>query len=365
MAKVLAAMSGGVDSSVAAALLVREGHHVVGAYMKNWINEENIIGHCPWQEDIEDARAVADQLGIEFHVVNLMRDYREKVVKYLLEGYQSGITPNPDVMCNREMKFGVLWDWAQDHGFEAIATGHYARKEIIGGEHAILRGEDRNKDQTYFLAMMRPEQVRIASFPIGHLPKADVRTQAERLGLQTAAKPDSQGICFIGEVKMEDFLRTFVADKPGPIVNLDGKVLGEHRGLHLYTLGQRKGIGVASNLFKQAYVVVAKRHAKNELVIAIERPDTPLLWARRAILTTISTTGPDLLHERKVLAQPRYRTAAPPATFSPFQRGEEWCATLEYETPQRALTPGQICALYDGDRLLGGAVFETIEYDVE
>lgn len=357
-------MSGGVDSSVAAALLVREGHHVVGAYMKNWINEENIIGHCPWQEDIEDARAVADQLGIEFHVVNLMRDYREKVVKYLLEGYQSGITPNPDVMCNREMKFGVLWDWAQDQGFEAIATGHYARKEILGNdEHAILRGEDRNKDQTYFLAMMRPEQVRIASFPIGHLPKAEVRVEAERLGLKTAAKPDSQGICFIGEVKMEDFLRTFVADKPGPIVNLEGKVLGEHRGLHLYTLGQRKGIGVASNLFKQAYVVVAKRHEKNELVIAIERPDTPLLWARRAILNSISTTGPDLLHERQVLAQPRYRTAAPPAQLTPFQRGDEWCATLEYETPQRALTPGQICGLYDGDRLLGGAVFESIEYD--
>ncbi|MDB6139890.1 MAG: tRNA (5-methylaminomethyl-2-thiouridylate)-methyltransferase [Verrucomicrobiaceae bacterium] len=363
MARILAAMSGGVDSSVAAALLVREGHHVVGAYMKNWINEENIIGHCPWQEDIEDARAVAEQLGIDFHVVNLMRDYREKVVKYLLEGYQSGITPNPDVMCNREMKFGVLWDWAREQGFEAIATGHYARKEFLGDEPAILRGEDRNKDQTYFLAMMRPEQVRIASFPIGHLPKAQVRAEAERLGLKTAAKPDSQGICFIGEVKMEDFLRTFVADKPGPIVNLEGKVLGEHRGLHLYTLGQRKGIGVASNLFKQAYVVVAKRHAANELVIAIERPDTPLLWARRAILNTLSTTGPDLLHARQVLAQPRYRTAAPPAMFSPFKRGGEWCAVLEYETPQRALTPGQICGLYDGDRLLGGAVFESIEYD--
>ena len=362
MAKILAAMSGGVDSSVATALLVREGHHVVGAYMKNWINEENIIGHCPWQEDIEDARAVADQLGIEFHVVNLMRDYREKVVKYLLEGYQSGITPNPDVMCNREMKFGVLWEWARDQGFEAIATGHYARGES-GPEPLIRRGVDTNKDQTYFLAMMRPEQVSIARFPIGHLPKPKVREEASLLGLKTAAKPDSQGICFIGEVKMEDFLRTFVADKPGPIVSLEGHVLGEHRGLHLYTLGQRKGIGVASNLYKQAYVVVAKRHASNELVIAIERPDTPLLWARRALLNTLSTTGPDLHHERRVLAQPRYRTAAPPARFRPFRRGDEWCAELEYDTPQRALTPGQICALYEGDRLLGGAVFESIEYD--
>ncbi|MBL9146947.1 MAG: tRNA 2-thiouridine(34) synthase MnmA [Verrucomicrobiaceae bacterium] len=384
MARILAALSGGVDSSVAAALLVREGHDVVGAYMKNWINEENIIGHCPWQEDIEDARAVADQLGIEFHVVNLMKDYRELVVKYLLEGYQSGITPNPDVMCNREMKFGVLWDWAQKQGFDSIATGHYARSVLSSqfsvhgsadcsssGEQGtenpeprtILRGADLNKDQTYFLAMMRPEQVQIARFPIGHLLKPELRDLARELHLKTADKKDSQGICFIGEVKMEDFLRTFVADKPGKIVNLEGKVLGEHKGLHLYTLGQRKGIGVASPLHKQAYVVVAKRHEANELVIAIERPDTPLLWARRAIVTSISTTGPGLQHERQLNAQPRYRTAAPPARFTPFLRDGEWCAEIEYDTPQRALTPGQICALYEGEQLLGGAVFESIGYD--
>ena len=381
MARILAALSGGVDSSVAAAMLVREGHDVVGAYMKNWINEENIIGHCPWQEDIEDARAIADQLGIEFHVVNLMKDYRELVVKYLLEGYQSGITPNPDVMCNREMKFGVLWDWAKEHGFEAIATGHYARSvlssqfsvqgsQMESGEprtenrelRTILRGADPNKDQTYFLAMMRPEQVQIARFPIGHLLKPQLRDVARELNLKTADKKDSQGICFIGEVKMEDFLRTFVPDKPGPIVTIEGKVMGQHKGLHLYTLGQRKGIGVASPLHKQAYVVVAKRHETNELVIAIEREDTPLLWARRAILNNLSTTGPDLHQPRMLNAQPRYRTAAPPAMFRPFQRDGEWVAELEYETPQRALTPGQICALYDGERLLGGAVFESIIY---
>ncbi len=382
MARILAALSGGVDSSVAAALLVRKGHDVVGAYMKNWINEENIIGHCPWQEDIEDARTVADQLGIEFHVVNLMKDYRERIVKYLLSGYESGITPNPDVMCNREMKFGVLWHWAQEQGFEAIATGHYARSWRPGAEGlgsdtpsclkhqaaslqhpTILRGADPNKDQTYFLAMMKPEQVDIARFPIGHLLKPQLRKIAQDLHLKTAAKPDSQGICFIGEVKMEDFLRTFVPDKPGPIVNLEGKVLGQHKGLHLYTLGQRKGIGVASPLHKQAYVVVAKRQATNELVIAMEQADTPLLWARRAVLNNISTTGPDLTQPQVLNAQPRYRTAAPIAQFTPFQRDGEWCAELEYETPQRALTPGQICALYDGDRLLGGAVFESIGYD--
>ena len=363
MSRILAAMSGGVDSSVATALLVREGHEVQGAYMKNWINEENIIGHCPWEEDIEDARAVADQLGIEFRVVNLMQEYRDRVVKYLLEGYQQGITPNPDVMCNREMKFGVLWEWARDHGFDAIATGHYARNDVLNGSPIIRRGVDPNKDQTYFLAMMRPEQVRIARFPIGSLLKPQVREEAAKLGLKTADKKDSQGICFIGEVKMEDFLRTFVEDKPGPIVNLEGKVLGEHRGLHLYTLGQRKGLRVASNLYKQAYVVVAKRAATNELVIAIEREDTPLLWARRCTLNSMSTTGADLTREWNLLAMPRYRTPAAEAHFHPYQREDGWAADLTFTAPQRALTPGQICALYDGDRLLGGAVFEEIHYD--
>jgi tRNA-specific 2-thiouridylase len=354
--KILAAMSGGVDSSVAAAVLVRDGHEVHGVYMKNWINEENIIGHCPWEEDIEDARVVAEQLGIPFRVVNLMTEYREKVVKYLLEGYQSGITPNPDVMCNREMKFGVLWDWAQENGFEGIATGHYARNE---GGH-ILRGADPNKDQTYFLAMMRPEQVKIAHFPIGHLLKPELRDLARQFGLNTAEKKDSQGICFIGQVKMEDFLRTFVPDKPGPIVDLEGKVRGEHRGLHLYTLGQRKGHGVASPIHKQAYVVVAKRHATNELVVAIENADTPLLWARKAVLHTISTTGEPLDAARILNAQPRYRCPAGLADFQPLGDGR---ATLEYHEPQRALTPGQICALYDGEHLLGGAVFESIQHE--
>jgi tRNA-specific 2-thiouridylase len=380
--RILAAMSGGVDSSVAAAMLVREGHDVSGAYMKNWINEENIIGNCPWQEDIVDARAVAEQLGIEFRVVNLMQEYREKVVKYLLEGYQAGITPNPDVMCNREMKFGVLWEWAKAQGYEAIATGHYARtcarfpfsdfreagetngtRNTEHGQTAILRGLDPNKDQTYFLAMLTPEQARIARFPIGGLLKAQVREEAKKLGLKTAEKKDSQGICFIGEVKMEDFLRTFVEDKPGPIVNLEGKALGEHRGLHLYTLGQRRGLGVASNLHKQAYVVVAKRPQTNELVIAIERPDTPLLWAKRCVISNISSTGPDLTGPRRLQAQPRYRCPAGFAEYRPFQGEDGLMAELVYDEPQRALTPGQICALYEGERLLGGGVFESVAYD--
>ena len=250
----------------------------------------------------------------------------------------------------------MLWEWAQEHGFEAIATGHYARKQDAG---TILRGADPNKDQTYFLAMMQPEQVRIAQFPIGHLLKPELRERAREFGLSTAEKKDSQGICFIGQVKMEDFLRTFVPDKPGPIVNLEGKVLGEHRGLHLYTLGQRKGHGVASPIHKQAYVVVAKRPQTNELVVAIENAETPLLWARKATLHSISSTGAPLTEERLLQAQPRYRCPAGDAVFRPLGGGR---AELEYSEPQRALTPGQICALYDGERLLGGAVFEAIHH---
>jgi tRNA-specific 2-thiouridylase len=357
--KILAAMSGGVDSSVAAALLAREGHEVTGVYMKNWINEEGIIGECPWEQDIEDARAVAEQIGIPFQVVNLMREYRERVVDYLLRGYQEGVTPNPDVMCNREMKFGVLLDWAREHGFERVATGHYARSRVTGdGRVELLRGSDPNKDQSYFLAMLRPEQARAALFPIGHLMKPELRAIASELGLKTADKKDSQGICFIGQVRMEDFLRAFVPDNPGPIVDLQGRVLGGHKGLHLYTLGQRKGLRVPSNLHKKAYVVVAKRPARNELVIAIEEPDTPLLWARECVLSGISHTGLPLDQERRLEAQPRYRCRAGAALFTPLDGGAS--ARLVFDEPQRALTPGQICALYDGEILLGGAVFESV-----
>jgi tRNA-specific 2-thiouridylase len=205
--RILAAMSGGVDSSVAAAQLVADGHEVVGAYMKNWINEENIVGDCPWQQDIEDARAVAEHLGIEFRVVNLMDEYRERVVNYLLEGYQSGVTPNPDVMCNREMKFGVFLEYAREEGFVAVATGHYARRrDNADGSADILCGADPNKNQTYFLALLRQDQAQGALFPIGHMLKPQLREEAVRLGLPNAGKKDSQGICFIGQVKMSDFL---------------------------------------------------------------------------------------------------------------------------------------------------------------
>ena len=358
--RVLAAMSGGVDSSVAAALLIREGHEVVGAYMKNWINEENILGECPWQQDIEDARAVCDHLGIEFRVVNLMDEYRERVVKYLLEGYQAGLTPNPDVMCNREMKFGVFLDYARDQGFDAVGTGHYARRrDNEDGSADILCGVDANKNQTYFLALLNQKQARGALFPVGHLLKPELRELAASLGLPNASKKDSQGICFIGQVTMSDFLSTFVPDNPGSIVDLKGEVLGQQRGLPLFTLGQRRGIGVPSNAYREAFVVVEKRSGSNELVVAFDREDTPLLYAARCDLGGLSFVNRVPGAGSDLLAQPRYRTPAVPARYLPDGEGG---AELVFERPQRALTPGQICALYEGDVLLGGGVFQTIHH---
>ena len=359
MARVLVGMSGGVDSSVAAALLLEQGHDVVGGYMKNWINEENITGHCPWEQDITDARAVADQLGMEFRVVNLIRDYKERVVSYLLKGYQDGVTPNPDVMCNREMKFGVFLDYALEEGFDYVATGHYAQiRENEDGTRDILRGAA-GKDQTYFLALLRQEQIQRALFPLADSPKPEVREMAKRFGLSTAGKKDSQGICFIGEVKMSDFLRHYVPDSPGEIVTVDGRPVGEHRGLHLYTLGQRKGIGVASNTPNKAYVVVEKRGPENQLVVGFDEPETPKLYADRSLVTQISFTNRAILEPAHILAQARYRTPAAEVEIIP-QSDDGSRAQVRWKEPQRALTPGQICAFYDGTVLLGGGIFAEI-----
>ena len=356
--RVLVAMSGGVDSSVAALLLHREGLPIEGAYMKNWINEEKIVGDCPWQQDIEDARAVAGALPIPFRVVNLMREYRARVVAYLLKGYQSGITPNPDAMCNREMKFGVFLALAKAAGFQAVATGHYARRQRqADGSWEILEGVDKSKDQSYFLALLQQSQIAAARFPVGELQKAEVRKMANAFNLVTAGKKDSQGICFIGEIKMRDFLRNFVPDNPGPIRTRQGMELGQHRGLHLYTLGQRKGVGVPSNTRNEAYVVVEKRLASNELIVAFDRLDTEGLYARRCRIGSLSFTNRRITDRAQIAAKPRYRAKASAVLFEAL--GEK-SAILEFEEPQRALTPGQICALYEGQQLLGGGVFEEI-----
>jgi len=377
--RILVAMSGGVDSSVAALLLRQQGCAVVGAYMKNWINEDNVPGHCPWEQDITDARAVAEQLGIEFRVVNLMRDYRRLVVDYLLDGYARGLTPNPDVMCNREVKFGVFRAYAAAEGFEAVATGHYARRvplppppsppgtaggvcQLIddkpdseAGGLALLEGVDKNKDQSYFLALLTPEQIRTARFPVGHLTKPELRAVAADHHLATANKKDSQGICFIGEVKMPEFLRRYVPDSPGPVVRVaDGREIGRHRGLHFYTIGQRKGIRIPSNTDHRAYVVVGKRAADRALLVAFDAPAAPGLWTTGVRVHQLSFTGEPLRAPARIEGRVRYRDPRVPLTFTPDGDGS---ARIAFDRPQRALAPGQVLALYDGERLLGGGVY--------
>jgi tRNA-specific 2-thiouridylase len=349
-------MSGGVDSSVAALLLKRQGFDVAGAYMKNWINEDGAVGHCPWMEDIEDARRVAGQIEIGFQVVNLMRDYREKVVQYLLDGYERGLTPNPDIMCNREIKFGVFRAWALENGFSAVATGHYARRRITGsGSVEVLEGADHNKDQTYFLSLLRQDQLRDARFPVGDLEKPELRGIARDAGLATADKKDSQGICFIGEVRMGDFLRAYVPERPGPIVRAsDCRELGRHRGLHYYTLGQRKGIGVPSNADHERYVVVGKRMADNALLVGFDHPDAPGLFQSQVRVHSLSWTGAEVPEARALEGRVRYRDPRVPIRFVPEGGGT---ALVRFGSPQRALAAGQVLALYDGARLLGGGVY--------
>jgi tRNA-specific 2-thiouridylase len=393
--KILVAMSGGVDSSVAALRLKLQGHAIVGAYMKNWINEDNVIGHCPWMQDIDDARAVCDRLGIEFRVVNLMQEYRERIVQYLLDGYARGLTPNPDVMCNREIKFGVFRAWAKDHGFDAVATGHYARRVATprdGGlamadfgldqaaqatpsnaqtsgtapasgnppsashppHFRLLEGADKNKDQSYFLALLNQAQLADALFPIGDLPKPELRRLAREAGLPTADKKDSQGICFIGEVKMADFLRAYVPDAPGPIVRAtDGTEIGRHRGLHFYTLGQRKGIGVPSNTDHEAYVVVGKRAADRALLVAFDHPDAPGLYQNDVRVHSLSWVG-NPAAGGPLEARVRYRDPRVAIEFIPEEGNT---ARIVFREPQRGLASGQILALYRGEELLGGGVY--------
>ena len=355
MKKVLVALSGGVDSAVAALLLKEQGYAVSGAYIRTWMNEEMPLADCPAQQDIEDSRAVAAHLGIDYEIVNLVNEYREHVVNYLVAGYQQGITPNPDMMCNREMKFGIFQRYALEQGFDGIATGHYVRSlKNPSGSHDLLEGSDKNKDQTYFLALLQQAQIARALFPLGELQKPEVRALAEKNGLPNAAKKDSQGICFLGDMNISRFLEYYIEDKPGDIVNNAGQVLGRHRGLHRYTTGQRRGIGVPSNTDNEAYVVTRLDLERNELVVAFDRPDSPGLYSSEMELYGMSFTNQRIEAPCQLLAKPRYRDPSQAITYTPTGPDS---AKVRFAEPQRALSSGQVLALYDGEKLLGGGFY--------
>lgn len=357
MSKILVALSGGVDSAVAALLLKQQGHEVHAAYFRTWMNEEGLPfpGECPWEDDVRNAQTVADHLGLPFRIIDLVKDYRETVVEYLVDGYRRGLTPNPDIICNREMKFGVFLRRALAEGYDAIATGHYARRRAnADGTFDLLEGLDQNKDQSYFLTLLRQDQLAKALFPIGELTKPEVRRLAVEAQLPNATRKDSQGICFLGQVPVQDFLERHIPDAPGPIVNPAGKEIGQHRGLHRYTIGQRKGIGLPSNTDQKYFVVVKKDFATQTLHVAFDTPDAKWLYTDSARAANLTWVNHSLNSEQDVLARVRYRDKAVAAHFKPRADGT---VDLRFQATQRGLAAGQVVAIYQDRVLLGGGVF--------
>lgn len=352
--KVIVGMSGGVDSSVAAALLVRQGYEVVGAFMKNWSDTKDpVTGSCAWRGERHDAELVAAKLGIPFVTFDFEKEYREAVVQYLFREYEAGRTPNPDVLCNKAVKFDLFLKRALAMGADLIATGHYARirrPARSGVALALLAGLDRNKDQSYFLHQLTQDQLGRTLFPVGGLKKPAVRQLARRYGLPTAEKKDSQGICFIGKVDLKSFLARRIPRHPGPIVTVDGRVIGRHQGIAPFTIGQRHGLDIGGG---QPYYVVEKDVRRNALIVAAGG-DHPALYSKRLAAEAahwIAGRPPKL--PLKCRARIRYRQPLQDATVRPGARGR---LEVSFTKPQRAVTPGQFVVFYQGAVCLGGGV---------
>ncbi len=342
--KVVVGLSGGVDSSVAALLLKRAGHDVVGLFMKNWEDDDN-DEYCSTRQDLVDAAAAADVIGIDLEAVNFAAEYKDRVFADFLREYSAGRTPNPDVLCNAEIKFKAFLDHAMRLGAEKIATGHYARTDGA----RLLRGKDASKDQSYFLHRLNGEQLARVLFPVGEMKKSEVRQLALEAGLPNHAKKDSTGICFIGERPFRDFLNRYLPKVPGAIVDENGKTIGEHIGLAFYTIGQRKGIGLGGA--GDAWYVAEKRMAQNELVV-VQGHDHPLLMKRSLRAEDTSWTSGRQPEATAHTAKTRYRQADAECEVVATATGIE----VNFAAPQWAVTPGQSVVLYDREVCLGGGV---------
>ena len=348
--RVVVGMSGGVDSSVAALLLKRQGYDVVGLFMKNWEDDDS-DEYCSTREDLIDAAAAADVIGIELEAVNFAAEYKDRVFSEFLREYSAGRTPNPDVLCNAEIKFKAFLDHAMRLGAAKIATGHYARVETSDGRYRLLRGKDGSKDQSYFLHRLTQEQLARVMFPVGELKKSEVRRIALDAGLPNHAKKDSTGICFIGERPFREFLNRYLPKVPGPIVDDSGRTIGEHIGLAFYTIGQRKGIGIGGA--GNAWYVAGKDLAANKLIV-VQGHDHPLLMKRTLAADETSWIGGVPPAERSQhTAKTRYRQADAACTLTRVLESE---IRVDFTSPQWAVTPGQSVVLYDGEACLGGGV---------
>jgi tRNA-uridine 2-sulfurtransferase len=354
--RIVVGMSGGVDSSVAALLLHQAGYAVSGLFMKNW-EEIDPDGQCPAERDVRDALAVCDRLGVELDAVNFAEPYRERVFSYFLREYHAGRTPNPDILCNSEIKFRVFLDHAMAAGADRIATGHYARVEEKDGVYHLLKGRDPGKDQSYFLYALSQQQLSRAVFPLGGMLKSEVRRIAQDAGFINHAKKDSTGICFIGERNFREFLGRYLPAHAGEIRSVEGKPIGKHEGLIFYTLGQRKGLGIGGSIdgSGEAWYVVAKDMSNNVLVVA-QGHDHPSLFSQALTVEKfhwIAGQPPEQMPYR-CRAKTRYRQGDQSCIIECL----DGCYRIVFDQPQRAVTPGQSVVLYAGEVCLGGGVIE-------
>ncbi len=347
-------MSGGVDSAVSAYLLQQQGYNVIALFMHNW--EETEDGCCTAEQDFEDVKRVSDRLGIPYYSVNFAKEYRERVFNYFLDEYKKGRTPNPDVLCNREIKFGPFLQYAKALGADFVATGHYCGIEHKDGVHYLLKARDQSKDQTYFLNQLSQRQLQDVLFPLADVTKAEVRQIAEKLSLVNAKKKDSTGICFIGERNFRKFLQGYLPCQPGEIVDIDGKHVGEHIGLMYYTLGQRRGLGLGGSKDGDGrWFVVEKDLASNKLIVS--HGDESVLMSRY-LLASGANFIPSVPSKRfRCMAKFRYRQLEQDVDVTVLDDGR---LKVDFYQPQRAVTPGQFVVFYDEKRCLGGATIDEV-----